>query len=1160
DSLFPRIINTDTINRVVNLTYHRPAVLKLTLPDTTCGPYTVMRQAIRKTFTVNIFEGAESYGCPLAPDSSKLVLLTNIQADANDDTLAFYHRTATDTLSLFPANPNIIRPFYKSFTLSYKDKYGNIAAPISKNVVVLGVKKDPGTFATVSPQIPLLILHDPPGDESYSSFATNKTTETAVRFSAAQSISQKAFVQAKIGVDLITGFGISTESRVWGQINSSLSVEGRISEGSEAIVATTTSQTYSTSGNSSIVGPEGDVYVGAALNLLYAVGHEVKYKSACFLDTGTLIVIGESGFDTKYTYTEGFIVNNEIPRLQLLAAGAPTPAFRDSMLNQVKVWQQVVKNNADNKAKAKFVENLSFNGGNSQEKYTTTSSTSSNTIEFNLNVNAEVAVELGFEIAGSGVSGGVTIGFKMEVGQATTNTTTKTTTTGYKISDSDPGDYYTVDVKTDPVYNTPCFELIAGAASCPAEPVAQKRDAAQLIIPQRLYSNMDPNQEVLVQLQIGNISESNEPRGYNLALDQNSNPDALELTIGGAPTIGLFYYDAIPYAGARTVTIGVKKKAVSKVFSYEELKFDVFDNCGSKALLASNTFSVHFVSPCSNINLAAPVGNFIINTSSNNSLPVKFDGYTVANIQYVALQHKVSGGSWVVDTVINSAFISNPTSTSLNWNTTNLPDGNYDIRFQLVCSADTIYSQRVSGIIDRKAPVLFGTQDPTDGNYVAGDVIGISYNENIDNSNLGSSQVELYRVDNNLVVPVQVSGYQNKIIVVPTTSITGFVGERMRLIVKNIADINGNIKPIADTSFFTIGVTTTNTGTKVLNLSSLKSAMLENGNDSMDIRFTLPVAAANNTTVNYSISGTATYGSDYTVSYPAGQPISTSFNGTQGKITVLSGTAQAILRIKPVKDNLREADETITISLLEGADYFLGSVISKTDTIKNDDHSAPVIIAACNGSSVLLSTSNMIDGQPVFAYLWSTGSTNPTLNVTTSGTYSLTVYTSEGFTGISTPFVVNAASFTQPALGPDITVYKNCFGETTNLTTLFNTTGFTTTWNTANTTTASPGVYRLVAASSAGCTDTAFASVILEVATWTGTISTDWTNPGNWNINKVPGTLTHVIIPGGTPNPCYINTNTAVAASLQIRSGAVVHAASSQSVMVNGKCLTLPPN
>jgi hypothetical protein len=146
-----------------------------------------------------------------------------------------------------------------------------------------------------------------------------------------------------------------------------------------------------------------------------------------------------------------------------------------------------------------------------------------------------------------------------------------------------------------------------------------------------------------------------------------------------------------------------------------------------------------------------------------------------------------------------------------------------------------------------------------------------------------------------------------------------------------------------------------------------------------------------------------------------------------------------------------------------------------------------------------------------------------------------------------------------PALGNDITLYKSCYGDNTDLTTLFNTTGLTTNWNTANINTAPPGNYRLIVYSPAGCADTAFANIILEVATWTGAINDDWNTAGNWDINKVPTSVTHVIVPAGTPNPCVVNTANATAASIQVRNGGTVQTNNNNAVMINGNCLVLPP-
>jgi hypothetical protein len=99
----------------------------------------------------------------------------------------------------------------------------------------------------------------------------------------------------------------------------------------------------------------------------------------------------------------------------------------------------------------------------------------------------------------------------------------------------------------------------------------------------------------------------------------------------------------------------------------------------------------------------------------------------------------------------------------------------------------------------------------------------------------------------------------------------------------------------------------------------------------------------------------------------------------------------------------------------------------------------------------------------------------------------------------------------QPNLGPDSLLYHNCYLETTNQLPLYNTTGLTGTWNTATPALAPPGNYRLIATNATCCADSALVTIKLEVATWTGTISNNWHTAGNWNINRIPTSLTHVI-------------------------------------------------
>ena len=1160
------IRNIDTVNNTLDLIYHRSPVLQIVnLPDTSCGGYVVFKQGKSRAFTVNVWEGNPTHNYKLPStlaDSMRIVLVTSVQGDDLLDSLKYFVVNGESSVSLLPGYPNIVAPHQKFFSLSFKDKYGRAATPINRNVVVLGVKNDPGIFTTVSPEVPLLILHDPPGDKSISFWEQNKTTETAMRFSTMSNDSYNGWIEAKLGVALLLGFGVSYETKIWGLINSNLGVSATVNEAKEAIITTTNSQYYSTA-DGNIIGGDGDVYIGAALNLLYAVGHEVKYISGCSLGVEKRLMIGEKDFATTYTYSESHIVNNIIPNLQFLADNTANPQKAD-FLNQMNVWQQVVRNNASNKTRAVFDKNISFDANVGPQTSTSSStSTNTNTIEYNLEINAAIAIELGLEIAGSGIRGGVNIGLKSETGKSKTTTTSTQTTTGYTIDDDDPGDFFSVDIKKDPVYNTPVFTLVAGRASCPEEPLAQRRDNCQLLIPQPVQNNIPAANEALFELHLSNTSESMEARTYLLSFVQGSNPNGAIVTIGGSPVITPVPY-TIPYLGNQVITVSVKKSPSSSVFTYEGLKFLATDACGG-GLAKTATISAYFTSPCSGITLVSPGDNFRVNSNNNNILPMQFGGYTIASLLSVSLEYTSAGtSSWVADTTVFQGQISNASNTSVNWKVGNLPDGAYDLRMKLVCANGTVYSQRITGIVDRTAPIVFGIPEPTDDNFVAGDIISYTYNENIDNSNL-AGKVELRRMSNNTVIPVQASGYQNKIIIVPSSGISGFVNDTMRLIMTGISDVYGNSKPLADTSYFVIGTTVAGTGTTVLNLSSNRRSMFENAFDSLEVRFSLPAPALNNTLVNYTITGTATHLADYIVRYPAGQPASTSFNGTQGTISILKNATTAILRIKPVGETLFEPNETITITLSEGGNYSLGTVLTMTDTIKNDDLTPPVVhrsgpLNVCQGQTLTLSTNNTIDGKPVYAYLWSNGTTDPSLNVTSSGTYTLTVFTIDGFTGVSEPLVITISNMPPPSLGSDVTVFKDCLGETSNLTTLFNTTGLTSNWNTPNPLAAPFGIHRLIGTNTAGCSDTAFANVTLEVARWTGAISSNWHDAENWNTGKVPTSLTHVIVATSAPNACVISASNASAASIQLRPGVIVNVINNRLISITGKCLTLPPN
>jgi len=82
-------------------------------------------------------------------------------------------------------------------------------------------------------------------------------------------------------------------------------------------------------------------------------------------------------------------------------------------------------------------------------------------------------------------------------------------------------------------------------------------------------------------------------------------------------------------------------------------------------------------------------------------------------------------------------------------------------------------------------------------------------------------------------------------------------------------------------------------------------------------------------TVNVKFDGSATYGTDY--------------NSIATTVTIPAGQSSAMITVVPVNDTKFEGNETVVVTLLTGSGYALGSPVSATVTIQdNDTNSAPV--------------------------------------------------------------------------------------------------------------------------------------------------------------------------------------------------------------------------
>jgi len=148
-----------------------------------------------------------------------------------------------------------------------------------------------------------------------------------------------------------------------------------------------------------------------------------------------------------------------------------------------------------------------------------------------------------------------------------------------------------------------------------------------------------------------------------------------------------------------------------------------------------------------------------------------------------------------------------------------------------------------------------------------------------------------------------------------------------------------------------------------INVTVSPASVSEDGAPNLVYTFTRnnTTAATPALTVNFGVSGNATFNNDYT------QSGAVTFNGTTGSITFAQGSTTASITIDPTLDEVVEADEAVTLTLTANPSmYLVGGNNTVTGGILNDDI-GPIAIAGGNytvdeGGTVAVSGSGLDPG------------------------------------------------------------------------------------------------------------------------------------------------------------------------------------------------------
>ena len=213
--------------------------------------------------------------------------------------------------------PRISAPYTRNLSINYRIQGIDYPAEnvLSEGIILGGASDGSQTFLTAAPDIPDLILRDPPGSGS------SATIESGESISFIKSTASTASNNLSASVNILTGVKLETGGGLAGPVISSQSVnEGTIgigltttSEDASSIQKTYTfSQSISTSSETDFVGSEGDLYIGQSVNYAYGSYDDV-YASPTNVPGVTELTLTNNAGESLFVGRQKSIFFNEEP-------------------------------------------------------------------------------------------------------------------------------------------------------------------------------------------------------------------------------------------------------------------------------------------------------------------------------------------------------------------------------------------------------------------------------------------------------------------------------------------------------------------------------------------------------------------------------------------------------------------------------------------------------------------------------------------------------------------------------------------------------------------------------------------------------------------------------------------------------------------------------
>ena len=474
---------------------------------------------------------------------------------------------------------------------------------------------------------------------------------------------------------------------------------------------------------------------------------------------------------------------------------------------QIGLWEAEIAKNEQEKIEAfentnaSEISTIALSAGvtYTEEKSSSNSSISTKTIEYNSVDAGNWAVGVFFAGVGGQYQGSHSVDIteikydpNNDVNNSGSTNDENSTTFGFSLSDSDGGDAYLINVYPGSGSNGPIFQIDGGQTSCPYYPPTTTQYYTTGALPMLTYPTLDngtiqievptikvngsdisaelfnvPEAESAVfTLSLGNESYSGDDQYYTLKILESSNPNGAILKVDGLNPNRDYL---VPAGTAIAKTLTLQRGPAS--LDYENIKLVFHSGCqynptdNTDNIADTVLVSAHFLPTCTDINFIQPDPNWVVNTDyidseNKTSMNAVMSGY---NLNYYSLdkinfQYKSTNAStWNILTTYHEtpevgtdeiAIPHNNPYILYEWDMSDLVDGDYDIRALTNCgqvngSPVEIYTDILSGHIDRVRPHSFGTPSPADGILDPNDEIQLNFNESIIETDLGDVNFSL---------------------------------------------------------------------------------------------------------------------------------------------------------------------------------------------------------------------------------------------------------------------------------------------------------------------------------------------------------------------------------------------------------------------------------